>query len=146
MKINIKKLSEKAIIPSYATLGDAGLDLTATRKEYDKYGNICYGTDLCFEIPFGYVGLLFPRSSNSKKDLLLTNSVGVLDSGYRGEITFKYRPILKDGNFISDSENYNVGDKIGQLIILPYPQIELIETNELTNTERGTGSYGSTGA
>lgn len=68
----------------YAKDGDAGIDLIATSKTYDEHGNVVYGTNRAFEIPKGYVGLLFPRSSNSKKDLILSNSVGVVDSGYRG--------------------------------------------------------------
>lgn len=63
MKVKIKKLSENAVIPSYAKQGDAGMDLTATSKFFDEYGNICYGVGLAFEIPEGYVGLIFPRSS-----------------------------------------------------------------------------------
>lgn len=80
MKVKIKKLSPNAVIPQYAKQGDAGLDLTATSKEYDEHGNVVYGTSLAIEIPPGYVGLLFPRSSNAKYDLLNTNAVGVIDS------------------------------------------------------------------
>ena len=80
MKVKIKKLSENSILPSYSKSGDAGMDLTAVSRIFDKDGNVSYGTGLSFEIPEGYVGLLFPRSSNSKQDLLLSNSVGVLDS------------------------------------------------------------------
>lgn len=80
MEVKIKKLNENAVIPTYAKDGDAGMDLTATSKSFDEYGNVVYGTGLAFEIPKGYVGLLFPRSSNAKTDLFLTNSVGVLDS------------------------------------------------------------------
>lgn len=156
MKVKIKKLSENAVIPSYSKNGDAGLDLVATSKEYDKDGNVVYGTDLAFEIPKGYVGLLFPRSSNAKKDLRLTNSVGVLDSGYRGEVLFKFRndnfasmnPMLKNdliNGQIGFSNEYEIDDRIGQLIIIPYPTIEFEEADELSETERGTGGYGSTG-
>jgi len=152
MKIKVKRLSENSILPSYAKLGDAGLDLTAITKEYDEYGNISYGTGLSFEIPQGYVGLLFPRSSNSKTDLYLTNHVGVLDSGYRGEVSFKYRNLLtyiKPEDLITNDfksfKEYAVGDRIGQLIILPYPQIEFEEVEELSETERGAGNYGSSG-
>ena len=91
MQVKIKKLVESAVIPSYAKQGDAGLDLTATSKKYDEYGNTVYGTSLAFKIPEGYFGLLVPRSSNSKTDLRLTNSSGILDSGYIGEVMFKYR-------------------------------------------------------
>lgn len=80
MDIKIKKLNENAVIPRYAKDGDAGMDLTATSKYYDENGNVCYGTGLAFEIPDGYVGLVFPRSSLCKKDLSLSNAVGVIDA------------------------------------------------------------------
>ena len=141
MDVKIKKLHPDAVIPAYSKPGDAGLDLTATSIMGDSHDNIVYGTGLAVEIPEGYVGLLFPRSSNSKTDLYLTNHVGVIDSGYRGELMFKFRPI----NGIVDASIYGVGDRIGQLMILPYPKINFIQTNELTETERGDGGYGSTG-
>lgn len=165
MKVKIKKLNDDAVIPSYSKPGDAGMDLTATSKVYDEHGNISYGTGLAFEIPDGYVGLLFPRSSNCKQDLILSNSVGVLDSGYRGEVFFKFKPSLIVANddigpgvisttFDSieipsqngyDFREYNIGDRIGQIIIMPYPAIEFEEVDELSQTERGIGGYGSTG-
>ena len=138
MRVKVLKLHQNAVIPAYSKKGDAGMDLTATRV-WSEDNNVCYGTGLAFEIPEGYVGLLFPRSSNAKKDLLLTNSVGVLDSGYRGEVTFKFKPTKQGGRM------YEVGDRIGQLIIIPYPQIEFEESEELSETERGNGGYGSTG-
>lgn len=149
MKVKIKRLHENSKTPTYAKNGDAGMDLTAVRKEYDLDGNTVYYTGLAFEIPFGYVGLLFPRSSNSKTDLRLTNSVGVLDSGYRGEVSFKFRndnfssskPRLKE-HFIKE---FNVGDRIGQILIIPYPQIEFEEVDTLSDSERGASGYGSTG-
>lgn len=140
MEIKIKRLTPDAVIPSYAKDGDAGLDLTATSVLLDKDGNVVYGTGLAFEIPEGYVGLLFPRSSISKKNLVLTNSVGVLDSGYRGEVTFKFKCLTETGIV------YSKGDRIGQIIIMPYPHIEFTEAEELSETERGAGGYGSTGA
>jgi len=141
MEVKIKKLHPDAFIPVYSKPGDAGLDLTATSIDDDSYGNIVYGTGLAVEIPEGYVGLLYPRSSNSKTDLYLTNHVGVIDSGYRGEIMFKFRPI----NGIEDAYIYAVGDRIGQLIIMPYPSIKFVETDELSDTDRGDGGFGSTG-
>jgi dUTP pyrophosphatase len=92
------------------------------------------------EIPKGYVGLVFPRSSVRNQDLLLSNCVGVIDSGYRGEIqaTFKKTNGL-------DSLKYNVGDRGAQIMILPYPQVKMNEVTELSNTERGDGGFGSTG-
>jgi len=151
MRVKIKKLLESAVIPSYAKNGDAGMDLVATSKSYDDYGNVVYGVGLAFEIPEGYVGFLFPRSSNAKKDLLLSNSVGVLDSGYRGEVMFKFKNSRgyvekqNEKSFYQSLETYNIGDRIGQIIILPYPQIEFEEVEELSLTERGDGGYGSTG-
>lgn len=139
MKVKIKKLEENAVIPHYAKKGDAGLDLTATSIE-QKVDKIIYHCGLAFEIPQGYFGLVVPRSSNAKKDLLLTNSVGIIDSGYRGEVTavFKKTQLLHP-------DLYDIGDRFAQLIILPYPQIEFEEVEELTKTKRGTGGYGSSG-
>jgi dUTP pyrophosphatase len=141
MRIQVKRLHPNAVIPSYAKAGDAGMDLTAVAMEKDTYGNITYSTGLAIEIPQGHVGLLFPRSSNSKTDLYLTNHVGVIDSGYRGEIMFKFRPI----NGLIDAAIYHPGDRIGQLLILPYPQIQLVEADELSSTDRGEGGFGSSG-
>lgn len=139
MDVKIKKLHPDAVIPTYAREGDAGMDLTATSVWLDKDGNICYGTGLAFEIPQGYVGLLFPRSSNSRTNLVLSNSVGVLDSGYRGEVTFKFKQVPRHG------DAYIRGERIGQIIILPYPKIYFVVSDELSETERGAGGYGSTG-
>jgi dUTP pyrophosphatase len=145
MKVKIKKLHADAVIPSYAKLGDAGMDLTAiSMTGSDEYGNYIYSTGLAIEIPEGYVGLLFPRSSNAKTDLYLTNHVGVVDSGYRGEIMFKFRKFDVIKNF-QEARLYHVGERVGQLMIIPYPQIELEEVEELSSTERGEGGYGSTG-
>jgi len=140
MKINIKKINPNAVTPTYAKVGDAGMDLVATRIISDTTFQITYGTDLAMEIPEGFVGLIFPRSSIRKYELLLTNSVGVIDSGYRGEIqaTFKKENGL-------DSLRYKVGDRICQIVIIPHPTIEFEEVNELNNTERGEGGFGSTG-
>lgn len=144
MKVKIKRLHPNAVIPKYAKFGDAGMDITATQKLIDEYGNIVYSTGLAFEIPTGYVGLLFPRSSNAKTDLALTNSVGVLDSGYRGEVMFKFSNIMRS-NSTNAFNDYKVGDRIGQILIIPYPQVEFEEVDELSETERGEGGYGSTG-
>ena len=154
MKVKIKKLNKNAVIPKYAKNGDAGLDLTAISKEYDEYGNASYGTGLSVEIPEGFVGLLFPRSSNCKTLQYLTNSVGIIDSGFRGEIMLKYKHIslgeIKDiedifTGIIELNYEHRVGDRVGQLLIIPYPQIEFEEVEELSETERGAGSYGSSG-
>lgn len=150
MKVNVKKLDSNAVLPTYAKHGDAGMDLTATSKSYDEHGNVVYGTSLAFEIPTGYVGLLFPRSSNTKKDLILGNSVGVLDSGYRGEVVFKFKKNYRhvynkhDELIMQDINEYDIDDRIGQIIILPYPKIEFNLVDELSTTDRGVGGFGST--
>jgi dUTP pyrophosphatase len=140
MQIKIKKLHNRAVIPKYAKTGDAGLDLVATEIINKEPFQITYGTGLAMEIPAGYVGLIYPRSSIRKYDLSLTNCVGVIDSGYRGEIQATFRRHKGVA-----STDYEVGDKIAQIIIVPYPSIEFIETDELSETERGTGGFGSTG-
>lgn len=167
MKIKIKKLCDSAVIPQYAHPTDAGMDLVAVSKSVDKDGNIVYGTGISVEIPEGYVGLIFPRSSISKKDLLLTNSVGVIDSGYRGEIMAKFKnqnrfvnPLVSWIPFckllrrfapksmpsaINKINEYAVGERIAQMIIMPYPHVEFEEVGELSDSDRGQGGYGSTG-
>lgn len=139
MKVKLKKLNENVKLPVYAKTGDAGLDIKATRIENENNYSITYGTDLCIEIPFGYVGLIFPRSSIRNYDLVLSNCVGVVDSGYRGEIMATFKKTKLDGMY------YDVDDKIMQIIILPYPSIEFEFVEELSETERGKGGFGHTG-
>lgn len=148
MEVKIKKLSEEAVIPAYAKPGDAGLDLTAVSYSYDEKTDChVYGTGLAFEIPEGHVGLLFPRSSNRKTDAYLTNSVGVVDSGYRGEVMLSFKNRDKHNDVIQQLEKpYEIGARVGQIIIMPYPQINLVEADELSTTERGEGGHGSTGS
>lgn len=139
MFLKFKKLDEAAVIPSRAHESDAGLDLVATSlAKTDDYWE--YGTGLAMSIPSGMVGLLFPRSSISKTSHSLRNSVGVIDSGYRGEIKLRMSvPIPFSGKL------YEVGDKIGQLIILEMPILEIEEVDELEDSERNEGGFGSTG-
>ena len=138
MKVKIKKLHPNAVIPVYAKPGDAGLDLTAISESWNENNSmVTYDTGLAVEIPEGHVGLLFPRSSFSKTTLNLANSVGVIDSGYRGSIMLKFR-------YLEEGAVYDVGDRVGQLLILPYPAIEFEEVEELSSTERGEGGFGST--
>ena len=140
MKVKVKKLHPDAVIPKYAKAGDAGLDLTAVSKEWDEAKEkIVFGTGLAVEIPEGYVGLIFPRSSICKTNIALSNSVGVIDSGYRGEIKFFFSPGPRP------KANYEVGDRVGQLVIMPYPTIELVESETLSDSERGDGGFGSSG-
>lgn len=140
-----------AVSPSYAKAGDAGMDLTAVTSSVDDMGNYCYGTGIAVEIPDGHVGLIFPRSSICKTNLTLSNSVGVIDSGYRGEISFKFRPTIGTWVEANDSlkgvpDLYKVGDRVGQLVIVPYLSVSLEEAEDLNETERGSGGFGSTGS
>lgn len=143
MNVRFKKLSPKAVTPSYAKDGDAGMDMTAIAYTIDpNHDFIEYNTGIAIEIPKGFVGLIFPRSSVSKMDLTLTNCVGVVDSGYRGEIKFRYR--MPKGAYFASLKRYDEGDRIGQLVIMPYPSIRLEEVEELTITDRMMGGFGST--
>lgn len=139
LNIKIKKLHTNAEIPKYAKPGDAGMDLVAVSEESLGNGKIKYGTGLAIEIPKGHVGLLFPRSSVFKTSFQLANSVGVIDSEYRGEISLIFKYTGGDGPV------YEIGDRIGQLIILPYPKINFEEVEDLSKSERGQGGFGSTG-
>lgn len=136
MKIKIKKLNPEAKIPVYVNPGDAGMDVYAVSKtETDKF--VEYGTGLAFEIPIDHVLFVFPRSSVSNTHLQMANSVGVLDSGYRGELKLRFR---RHG-----TDDYQIGDRVGQIIILPFPFVELEEVAELAESVRGEGGFGSTG-
>jgi len=143
MKVKFKRLNDLAKVPTKANVGDAGFDLTATSRRIDEYGNYVYGTGVAVEIPPCYVGLVFPRSSISRIALSLTNSVGVIDSGYRGEIMAKF--FRRPDGFSAEDTDYKIGDRIAQLVILPLPQIELEEVDKLTDSERGVGGFGSSG-
>lgn len=143
MKVKIKKLDHNAVMPTKVHATDAGFDLYCTSREvnWEKRQLTCH-TGLAFEIPEGYVGLIFPRSSVSNKPLMMANSVGVVDSCYRGEVTAKFNITDTRQSVFS---HYQEGDRIAQMIIIPYPEIEFEETDSLSESDRGTGGYGSTG-
>lgn len=138
--VKIKKLHPNAIIPSYSKPGDAGMDLTITEVYKNSDTEVSYGFGIALEIPSGYVGLVFPRSSIRKTDLLLTNSVGVIDSGYRGEIQATFKKTQGNPSVI-----YEPGERGAQIMIIPYPTVKFVESDELSDTERGEGGFGSTG-
>ena len=141
LTIKFKRLVAHAQEPEYAHIGDAGMDLYATDCYHNQdYDYVEFGTGLAIKIPEGYVGLLYPRSSISKTPHLLCNSVGVIDSNYTGEIKFRFK-------ILTDKENleYSVGDKIGQLIVMPYPALKFEEVDDLENTNRGSDGFGSSG-
>lgn len=140
INVKIKKLVPEATIPTYAHITDAGCDMVAiSMLETEKY--VQYGTGIALELPENWYAEIFSRSSISKYDLILANSVGVIDNSYRGEILFRFK---KSDGWNRDNF-YKVGDKIGQLILKQRPLINFIEIDKLSETERGTGSYGSTG-
>lgn len=163
MEINYKKINEKAKTPYKKFDIDAGFDLYATSiNKTNKY--IEYGTGLAFEIPEGYMGLLFPRSSVTKEDLMLKNAVGVVDASYRGEVRFRYINAVHDlvhnyvqyDDYVTNEiidlnivnrhlDQYEIGDRCGQIIFMEIPKIKLIEATELSDTVRGSGGYGSSG-
>jgi dUTP pyrophosphatase len=136
-KIKIKKLHPDAVMPFYATDGAAAMDLTAIKVEKIDYQHYKYSFGLAFEIPRDKVGLIFPRSSCYKQRQIISNCVGVIDSDYRGEVS---------AVMIGTSDNrYLAGDRVVQIMFINAPQVELIEVEELSSTERGSGAYGSTG-
>jgi dUTP pyrophosphatase len=139
MKVKIKKLHPNAVKPKYAKENDAGMDLVATEIISETPSQITYGMGLAIEIPDGMVGLIFPRSSIRNTGLTLSNSVGVIDAGYRGELQATFNK-----NGVKD-EFYRVGDRVCQIIIVPHPIIQIVEVNELSESSRGIGGFGSTG-
>lgn len=138
LPIKFKRIHPKAQIPKKQHKQDAGYDLTAVSVSYGINRQVIYGTGLCVQIPDGYVGKIYPRSSIRKLSLTLSNSVGIIDAGYTGEIqvTFRQHDL---------SEIYNSGDRIAQLVIEKLIPVEFIEVDELDETERGAGGHGSTG-
>jgi dUTP pyrophosphatase len=140
MKVLFKKLHPEAVKPKFGKPGDAGADIVATSADMFK-GQMIYGTGLAVEIPEGMVGLVFPRSSVRNYNLSMSNSVGVIDSGYRGEIMITFNITEKD----KFPATYNIGDRIAQLVIMPVPLVQYTEVDELSETSRGEAGHGSTG-
>lgn len=144
MNLKIKRLTDNAIIPIRAHKTDAGIDLTCTTitQELNEVGQLIlvYHSGIAVEIPEGYVGLLFQRSSIANKSIMMTNCVGVIDSGYRGEVMGKFKATTDVVPAI-----YKPGERFAQLVIVPYLNIEVEEVTELSDSDRGAGSYGSTG-
>jgi len=143
MEIKFKKLDQRAVAPARAHTSDAGFDLVVTdiTTEINECGQLIlvYHTGLAIEIPEGYFGLFVPRSSIYKKSLTLTNSPGIIDSGYRGEIMGKFRSTTDVVPAV-----YKPGERFAQLLILPCPEVTFTEAFELSDSDRGEGGYGST--
>ncbi len=152
MQIRFKKTDPRATMPTRATDGAAGYDLTAVSMEPGRYKDgkttYKYHTGIAVEIPPGFVGLVFPRSSIVKTGAMLGNSAGVIDSDYRGEISFVfYADSMNTPPYVPAEykENNEPGDRIGQIVVVPHATVEFIEAETLSETKRGTGGYGSTG-
>jgi dUTP pyrophosphatase len=141
MQVKFKKLHPNAVTPNYAKPGDSCVDLVATSKYSTAHWDE-YGTSLALEIPDNHVGLIFPRSSISNRPQYLTNHVAVIDSKYRGEIKLRFKKVFDHRAY--SEKSYEIGERIAQLMIIPYPIIEFEEVSELSNTERGEGGFGST--
>ena len=116
--VKIRKVHPDAVIPFRAHATDAGMDVTAISMEMTE-DYVEYDTGLQFQLPEGYAMLIFPRSSNSKKDLLLCNSVGILDAGYTGNLKLRFKLTTE----VYTEKIYNPGDKVGQIMLIPYPEI-----------------------
>ena len=144
MKVRIKKINENAIIPTYGTEYSAGADLYAlleSKIEIKPHETVFVHTGISVEIPEGYCGLVFARSSmGAKRGLAPANKVGVIDADYRGEIMVTLH------NHSEITSTVEPGERIAQLAIVPFLKAEFDVTDELSDTVRGAGGFGSTGA
>lgn len=142
LRVRVKKLQPDATLPTYGTAGAACMDISSTESVVvPAGGHAIVGTGLAFEIPAGHVMLVNSRSGHGfKHGVRLKNAQGVIDFDYRGEV--------KVGLANDSDKDFEVkaGDRIAQFIVLPYPRVELEEVEELSDTDRGTGGFGSTGA
>lgn len=147
INIKIKRLTETAKMPTKAHDTDACFDLYVDCPEYEKNGIAIYPGEtmkfksgICTEIPHGYFAAVFPRSGlGINKNLRLPNCTGIIDADYRGEWVIA---LINDGDVRHLIKH---GDRVAQFAILPVPEVELVEVDELSDTERGTGGLGSTG-
>lgn len=142
LKLNIKRLYDDVVLPSYAYTGDAGLDLRSHEDvELKPFERKLVSTGLAVAIPDGYAGFVQPRSGLAAKlGLSIVNTPGLIDAHYRGEL----KVILI--NLDADSTvSLQKGERIAQLVIQKVPEVELVEVDELDKTDRGTGGFGSSG-
>ena len=138
VQVKFKKLDNSAVAPHKSSDFAAGYDLKATTAHWDEGKQVwIYGTGLAVDIPVGYAGFLFPKSSVRKYGLQMADCVGVIDADYRGEIMVTYRPYSP-----SSGREYYVSDDVVQMIILPVPEVEYIEVDKLSETVRGTRGHG----
>ena len=143
MEVKIKKLNEKAVIPTYGSEFSAGADLYACEEStvtIEPHKTVLVHTGLSFEIPEGFAGFIYARSGlASKRGLAPANKVGVIDSDYRGEIMVALH------NHSSEPQTISQGERIAQMVVTPYIKCDFEDTAELNDTERGEGGFGSTG-
>lgn len=142
MKMNVKKLNDNAVVPTYGSLSAAGADLYSCEGEItiSPGKTRLVHTGLAMQIPEGYVGLIYARSGiATKRGLAPANKVGVIDSDYRGEIMVALHNHSDEDAVIAE------GERIAQIVITPYLSVDFIEVDALDDTERGTGGFGSTG-
>lgn len=139
MKVKFKKLDTNSVAPFQANPGDAGFDLTVSYVKKIGLFKYEYGSGIAVEIPKGFEGQVRSRSSIHKTGLILSNGIGTIDSGYRGEIKAVFWKIPFIG------KKYAIGERFCQLVINSIPKVEYIEKEELSESERGTGGYGSSG-
>lgn len=143
MDIKIKKINKKAVIPTRGSEYAAGYDLYACidNPVTIKAGaTVKIPSGLAFEVPVGYAGFVFARSGlATKQGLAPANAVGVCDSDYRGDYTTALHNSSNQDRIIEPQE------RIAQVVFMPYLNVNLIESNELSDTKRGTGGFGSTG-
>lgn len=139
--LRVKKLVPNAVIPKKAFSTDTGFDLVAVSVTYNgQY--IEYGTGLAIMLPLGWAAQIRARSSISKYDLILCNGVGTIDGSYRGELKLRFKKTRESASNVV----YDIGDKIGQLVLEQVPPCVIEEVAELDVSARGSGGFGSSGA
>lgn len=143
MQVKIKKLSDKAVVPTYGSEFSAGADLYACvdgEIVINPHETVVIPTGIALELPVGYAGLIYARSGlATKKGLAPANKVGVVDCDYRGEVKVALL------NHTSEPKTVEGGERIAQLVITPYLTAQFVETDSLSDTVRGAGGFGSTG-
>ena len=144
MKVKVKKLNAKAVVPSYGSKYAAGADLYACIEEdivIPPHKTALIPTGLAMELPVGYAGFIYARSGlATKKGLAPANKVGVVDSDYRGEVKVALL------NHTDAPQIVSAGERVAQMVVAPYLFAEYCEAEELSDTERGAGGFGSTGS
>ena len=142
LKIKFKKKDEQSKLPTKGSLHAACFDVYAHSVKVQRPNTMIVGLGFSTEIPVGYKGIIVPRSSLSKTDWMLANSIGVIDADYRGEWMMVFKCL---GEMIWQPLPFGVGDRCGQLYFEQITPFEIEETDELSDTERGEGGFGSTG-